>query len=115
MHRQLHMALGLAVAAVLICPAHGAVKDAAPNGFSVVESVHIAAPPDIVYAELIQPAHWWSSEHTFSHSAANLTLDAKAGGCWCEMLANGSVQHLVVVFASPSRNLRSSGWKVREP
>ncbi|HUO89762.1 MAG TPA: SRPBCC family protein [Rhizomicrobium sp.] len=109
MNRYLHAAAGLAVATLLVHPACGAVKDAAPNGFSVAESVHIAAPPDKVYAELIQPSHWWSSEHTFSRSASNLTLDARAGGCWCEALANGSVQHLAVVFASPGKRLVMRG------
>jgi uncharacterized protein YndB with AHSA1/START domain len=109
MHRVLHIALGLAVASLLVGPACGAVKDAAPNGFSVVETVHIAGTPDKVYAELIQPAHWWSSQHTFSQSAANLTLDAKAGGCWCEALPDGSVQHLVVVLARPGKKLVMRG------
>jgi uncharacterized protein YndB with AHSA1/START domain len=91
-------------------PVCAAVTDAAANGFSVTEKVHIAAPPDKVYGELIVPAHWWSSTHTFSRSAANLTLDAKAGGCWCETLPNGgSVQHLAVVFAMPGKTLVMRG------
>jgi uncharacterized protein YndB with AHSA1/START domain len=110
MHRYLHVAIGFAVAAFVVYPACAAVKDAAANGFSVVETVHIAAAPDKVYAELIQPAHWWSSQHTFSQSAANLTLDGKAGGCWCEKLADGgSVQHLTVVFARPGKGLVMRG------
>jgi uncharacterized protein YndB with AHSA1/START domain len=74
-----------------------------------MEKVHIAASPDQVYSALIQPAHWWSSHHTFSDSAANLTLDARAGGCWCEMLPGGSAQHLVVVFAAPAKMPRLRG------
>ena len=46
----------------------------------------------------------------FSKSAANLTLDAKAGGCWCETLPDGgSVEHLVVVFADPGKTLVMRG------
>src|SRR5262249_46273108 len=42
--------------------------------------------------------------------AANMTLDAKAGGCFCEMLPNGgSVQHLEVVSAMPGKQLRMRG------
>jgi uncharacterized protein YndB with AHSA1/START domain len=109
MHHYLHMALGLAVATLVVHPACGAVRDAAANGFSVVESVHIAAAPDTVYAELVQPAHWWSSQHTFSQSAANLTLEVKAGGCWCETLPDGSVQHLIVVMARTGKKLVMRG------
>lgn len=110
MRRITHAALGLLVASVLTRSACAAVNDAAANGFSVGEKLHIAAAPDKVYAELITPSHWWSSQHTFSKSATNLALDAKAGGCWCETLPDGgSVQHLRVVFADPGKVLVMRG------
>jgi uncharacterized protein YndB with AHSA1/START domain len=110
MQRIIHAAAGFLVATALSCPAHAAVTDSAANGFSVVEKVHIAAPPDKVYDQLVLPVHWWSSTHTFSHSAANLTLDPKAGGCWCETLPNGgSVLHMIVVFAAPGKALVMRG------
>jgi uncharacterized protein YndB with AHSA1/START domain len=86
------------------------VDDVGRSGFQITEHVQISAPPDRVYAALIQPAKWWSSDHTFSHNAANLTLEAKAGGCWCETMPDGgSVQHMVVVFAEPGKALRLRG------
>ena len=101
---------GLTIAACLTEPACAAVSNSAANGFSVVEKLHIAAAPEKIYAELIMPSHWWSSQHTFSKSAGNLTLDAKAGGCWCETLPDGgSVQHLAVVFADPGKTLVMRG------
>jgi hypothetical protein len=99
---------GALIAAALALPqlCHAAVLDSAANGFSVREQVHIAASPQQVYAELIQPAHWWSSDHTFSKSAANLTLEARAGGCWCEkLLDGGSVTHLMVFAADPAKKI----------
>jgi len=100
----------VALALLAVQPARADVVDTAPNGFEAVEKVHVAASPDQVYAALIQPAQWWSSQHTFSGNAANLTLDARAGGCWCETLpGGGSVQHLVVVFAAPGKMLRARG------
>ncbi len=42
-------------------------------------------------------ASWWSSDHTYSGDAKSLSLDAKAGGCWCEMWSGGEVEHGVVV------------------
>lgn len=106
---------GLALAAaVLACGAGGRaaadVVSVAGNGFEVRETVHVAATADKVYAALLIPAHWWSSDHTFSHSAANLALDARAGGCWCETLPNGgSVEHLRVLYVAPGKALRLSG------
>jgi hypothetical protein len=86
------------------------VVSVASNGFEIRETAHTAAPPDKVYAALLLPAHWWNSEHTFSGSAANLVLDARAGGCWCETLpGGGSVEHLTVVYVSPGKTLRLRG------
>jgi hypothetical protein len=86
------------------------VASVSANGFEVKESVHVAVAPDKAFAALLQPSRWWTSEHTFSGNAANLTLDARAGGCWCESLPDGgSVEHMHVVFVSPGKVLRLSG------
>jgi len=86
------------------------VLNVAPNGFEIRETAHIAAPTDKVYGVLIKPANWWSSEHTYSHNSANLSLEARAGGCWCESLPDGgSVEHLRVVYVSPGKLLRLKG------
>jgi len=107
MHRIWHVVRGFVVASGLACgSAQAAVADSAANGFSVVETVHIAAPPDKVWAELVTPSHWWSPLHSYSHNAANLSLEQRAGGCWCEALPNaGSVQHAVVVRLIPGTAL----------
>jgi uncharacterized protein YndB with AHSA1/START domain len=90
--------------------AQAEVVSVASNGFEIRETAHTAAAPDKVYAAMLQPAHWWNSEHTFSGSAANLVLDARAGGCYCESLpGGGSVEHLRVVFVSPGKTLRMRG------
>jgi hypothetical protein len=100
----------LAVASAAGGRAAAEVVTVAANGFEARETAHTAAPSDKVYAALLLPAHWWSSEHTFSGSAANLVLDAHAGGCWCETLPDGgSVEHLRVVFVSPGKILRLRG------
>ena len=91
-------------------PSQATVSDVAANGFTLKIETHIAASPDKVYAALIEPARWWSSDHTFSGDSKNLHLEAKAGGCWCETLANGgSVAHLMVVYVDPGKTLRLRG------
>ncbi len=90
--------------------ARAEVVEQTANGFSLQEHVTIAASPDKIYAELIQPAHWWSSSHTFSGDAKNMTFDAHAGGCWCETLKDGgSVLHMTVVNVVPGKLLRMRG------
>jgi uncharacterized protein YndB with AHSA1/START domain len=100
----------LALALILCDRASADVTDVAPGKFTIVETVHIAAAGDRVYAALIAPQRWWSSEHTFSGSAANMSLDARAGGCWCETLpGGGSVLHMTVVYAVPGKGLHLRG------
>ncbi|HZP21272.1 MAG TPA: hypothetical protein VFB16_13825 [Bauldia sp.] len=93
-----------------IGPASAEVKDTGANGFTVVETATIAAPPEKVYAAFITPAKWWNGKHTFSQNAANLSFEARAGGCFCETLpGGGSVQHLVVFAAMPGQGLTLRG------
>jgi hypothetical protein len=94
------------------CVEHAAAEviNVASNGFEVRETVHVAVAPAKAYAALLLPARWWSSDHTFSRNAANLKLDARAGGCWCESLPDGgTAEHLRVVFAAPGKTLRLRG------
>ena len=113
MARKITIVMGTAVwvLASMACErATAEVVGVAGNGFEIRETAHTAASSDKVYAALLQPARWWSSDHTFSGSAANLVMDAHAGGCWCETLpGGGSVEHLRVVYVSPGKTLRLRG------
>jgi len=91
-------------------PAPAEVKSATPDGFEVVAVTTILAPADRVYAALGEVGRWWSPAHTFSRDAANLSIELRAGGCFCERLKDGgSVQHLQVVYAAPGEGLRLRG------
>jgi hypothetical protein len=95
----------LAVVLALSGVARAEVVEALPGGFQVKQSVEIAAPADKVWAALGQIGAWWSSDHTWSHDAKNLSLELKPGGCMCETLPNGGggVRHLTVVLAFPGK------------
>ncbi len=46
----------------------------------------------------------------YSDDPANLSLDERAGGCFCEKLPNkGSVEHMRVVYIQPPRMIRMTG------
>jgi uncharacterized protein YndB with AHSA1/START domain len=80
------------------------------SGFVVENKAVAAAAPDAVWAALVAPARYWSPDHSYSGKAENFTLDAKAGGCFCEALpSGGSVEHMRVVFAMPGNTLRLVG------
>jgi hypothetical protein len=80
------------------------------SGFEIRHQVHVTAPASGLYAVMIAPNRWWDSKHTFSGDASRLSLDARAGGCWCETLPDGgSVQHMTVVYAAAGKTLRLRG------
>jgi Polyketide cyclase / dehydrase and lipid transport len=86
------------------------VVNATTAGFEVKEAAHVASAPDRVFAQLLTPSHWWNSEHSYSGNAANFTLEAHPGGCWCETLPDGGfVQHMTVSYLVPGKVLRMRG------
>lgn len=90
--------------------ASGGVLDVAENGFTLRETVTVTAPPDKAYAAMLDVGKWWSPDHTFSGNAANLSIDARVTGCWCEKLPNlGGVRHMTVVYLAPGKVIRFEG------
>lgn len=100
------------LAVVLDCggTAHGAVTAANASGFTLTIEVDVKAPPELAYRKLtVGPAAWWDPEHTYSGKAERLTLDARAGGCFCEQMDGGAtVSHGTVIYADPGQMLRLS-------
>jgi uncharacterized protein YndB with AHSA1/START domain len=105
-----HLLIAAATLALAATAARAEVVDAQPNGFEVKRTAVLNAPADKVYAALAQPSQWWSKDHTWSGSSANLSLAPMSGGCFCEKLPNGgSVMHMTVVYAQPGQSLRLFG------
>lgn len=88
---------------------HGAVGEAGPDHLVLNYTLPIKATSARAYAATVDVAHWWSSDHTYSGDARNLRIDARAGGCFCETLKNGGIEHMRVVLAMPGTMLRLSG------
>ncbi|GGD90583.1 hypothetical protein GCM10011515_07810 [Tsuneonella deserti] len=100
-------------------PARAEVVESSADHFVTRDSVVVAAAPKASWLALIDPAEWWDESHTWSGSAANLSLAPQAGGCFCERLPEkdsatevglaGSAQHMTVVMAEPMKVLRMRG------
>jgi len=99
----------VATASLLAGPARGEVVDAAAGGFTVSSSAEVAVAPEAAFRQLLDIGAWWSPDHTWSGDATNLSIDPRPGGCFCERLPGGGVQHLEVVFVQPPTTLRLRG------
>ena len=91
-------------------PTWAEVQDVKEGSFRTESVVLVDAPPAQAYRLLVRLPEWWDPAHTWSGKSRNLSLQPKAGGCFCEKLADGgSVEHARVVFAQPGQLLRMVG------
>lgn len=97
------------VASMASMVARAELKLAAPDGLLVEHRYEAKASLEQTWAALIRPQAWWPSDHTWSGSAANLSLRPEAGGCFCEHWPQGSAEHGRVVMAQPQQMLRIVG------
>lgn len=109
-------ALALVATALLLTSgaASAEVVESHGGGFATRQVAEVDTSVRETWDALVQPSRWWS--HTWSGDKANLTLDPRAGGCFCESLppidgafAAGSVEHMHVLTVVPGRVLRMSG------
>lgn len=108
MPKRLLVAIALPMLA-LAMPARAGTSEVTSASF--VSSFHeeLDATPAQAWIALVNIGGWWSASHTYSGDAANLSLEAAAGGCWCERWGENSVQHGRVLVAMPGKLLRVEG------
>lgn len=92
-----------------LSPAHAEVVVVDANGFELRQSVELPRKPDAAFQRFADIGAWWNGSHTYSGDARNLSLELRPGGCWCEKLAGGGVQHMSVVYVDAPRAIRFSG------
>ncbi len=118
MRNPIFLASALALGMVA-SPVAAEVVSTSDDGFVTRATAEVAAEPLAVWLALVKPSEWWSSDHTWSGDAANLTLTPQAGGCFCERIPgddddegfamDGSAHHATVVQAFPLNVLRMRG------
>ena len=103
----------LTTSLLLLCAlsARAEVLNAAPNGFTVRHEVAIEADRLTVYAAAVgSVGQWWSSDHTVSGDAANLSITPTVPGCFCESLGpDAGLVHMTVSFINPGVMIRLTG------
>lgn len=87
-------------------PALAEVVSVNDNGFTVKADVHISAKRDDAFAQLLNIGDWWNSSHTWFGDAKAMSIEPKAGGCWCESADGRSSLHGTVSQIDPGKLLR---------
>ena len=97
-------------AASCLAPVQAEVRDATPSGFTVENTRLVPVEPRIAWQALIDDVErWWPKDHSWWGEASKLSIDPRAGGCFCEDAGAQQAQHMQVSFVDPGRLLRMSG------
>jgi pimeloyl-ACP methyl ester carboxylesterase len=90
-------------------PALAELGKVTPSGYLVTIKVPIKATPRATFIAIQQVGKWWSDDHTYSGHAGHMTLEYRAGGCFCERWNNNSIEHARVLYVERDKALRLQG------
>ena len=98
------------VAAMAFGTARAEVKDSAPNGFTIENSQVVPVAAATAWKALVDDVgRWWPKDHTWWGDASKLSIQARAGGCFCEIDGERQAWHMTVTFVDPGSTLRMTG------
>lgn len=120
MRNAVSLRLSVVVAAGVLSwqPVQARVAVLSDEGIVLRYVAAVPGPPEKTWDALVTPASWWDGAHTYSGDAANLNIDPRPGGCFCETLPahgggggrnRGGVEHMQVIHADRGKLLRMSG------
>ena len=102
--------LFLAASLLATTPASASVVGASDHGFEVQNSVNLVIPQSQAFAAFGQVGQWWNKDHTYSGDAKRMSLQMRAGGCFCEPLDDGGgIEHMRVTFIQPGERIVLTG------
>lgn len=92
-------------------PAAAEVLDSTEDGFTIENRQTVATAPTTAWQVLVADVdRWWPKDHSWWGAAARLSIDPRAGGCFCEVAADGrQALHMTVSFVDPGKTLRLLG------
>jgi uncharacterized protein YndB with AHSA1/START domain len=91
-------------------PAAAEVKDATASGFTVENVIRVPVEPPKAWKALVEDVdRWWPADHTWWGAESVLSIEPRAGGCFCERHGEQQALHLLVTFVDPGKLLRMTG------
>lgn len=104
-------ALAVVLAAALaLSVARAEVVDIGPTGFVIENAVTVHADAMTAWRALVDDVgRWWPADHTWFGRSENLSIDARAGGCFCEIDGARQAEHMAIGMVVPGELLRMLG------
>jgi len=94
---------------LVAAPASAEVVSSSANAFHLRQTVTVPVAPEDAYVAFAKVERWWDPAHTFSGDAKALSMELTAGGCFCEALPSGGVEHMRIVHMDMPKRLVLSG------
>lgn len=88
---------------------HAEVLNQSATGFNLRIIQSLKTDPQTAYQLAIHPEKWWLSDHSWFGDAQNLSIDPRAGGCFCEKQGNREAMHMTVTYVDPGKALHMIG------
>ena len=78
-------------------------------GFKIEINKTVNVSAAVAYNQFLNISHWWNKDQTWFGKSENLTLEPRAGGCFCEKSQGREVLHMTVSYVEPNKELRMIG------
>ena len=98
-----------AVLLLVALPAQSEVVASTDASFHIRIQLELPVPPGEAYNKFIDIGSWWDSNHTWFGDAAGLSIEPKAGGCFCERDGDRSALHMLVSYVNPGQEIKMVG------
>ncbi|MCW8832418.1 MAG: SRPBCC domain-containing protein [Colwellia sp.] len=85
------------------------VVSSGDNGFIIQIEKTVDADNNTAYQQFLRVGEWWQDDHTWFGNSAYLSIDAKAGGCFCETDGESQALHMTVSYVVPGIEIRMIG------
>ena len=94
---------------IVPCIANADVIESDQQGFIIKIERTASADVKTSYQQFLNVGQWWNGDHTWFGDAENLSIEAKAGGCFCEKSGEKEVLHMTVSYIEPMKEVRLIG------
>ncbi len=85
------------------------VISSSDHGFEISIERTVMTDQKTAYEQFLRIGEWWNADHTWFGDAGTLSIEAKAGGCFCEKSGDKEVLHMTVSYVEPGKEVRMLG------
>lgn len=85
------------------------VTEVSEQHFVISINTTIDAPSSKVYKQFIEIGEWWQDSHTWFGDATKMTIEPKAGGCFCERKGKQQTLHMTILHIDPDKSVHMTG------